>query len=243
MPFLAPAIPALIGAGASFGLGKLGGKGGLPGGSASVGPTSPTFRRAEQLGDLAKNYGFDYALPEGKKLTSEAEAGFQPVLDYYKKLLTGNRAEMMSTLAPEIGAITDEYNQAKKNIGTFTPRGGGQTALLSELPFKQMGDIQKLIQTVRPQAAQGLSQTAGQVGGLAGQVTGEGLQAGQLSLNAIADQINALLGKSAQDIPLQQDMGSGLYQILSRLPIFQGGGGGGGGGFIPPGYDPNAPGE
>jgi len=191
--FLAP----LIGAGASFGLNK------LFGGSAKVGPTSPTFRRAEQIGDLSKEFAFDYALPEAKK-------AYGDVLPYYEGLLSGNRADIASKMQPELSTIESQYGQAAKNLGQFTPQGGGQTSQLSELPFQKIAAETTAINQVRPQAARDL-------GALAGQITGEGLQAEGLSLNAVADQINALLGKSAQDIPLQQQTGAGLYQILQQM--------------------------
>src|ERR1700757_4025233 len=63
--------------------------------SSGVGPTSPTFRRAEQLGDITGQYATGYALPEGKKLLGEAEATLKGPTDYYSKLLSGDRAQMM----------------------------------------------------------------------------------------------------------------------------------------------------
>lgn len=213
--------PPLIGAAASAGFGK------LFGGSSKVGPTSPTFRRAEQLGDITGQYATGYALPEGKKLLGQAESTLQQPTDYYSKLLSGNRAEMMAAEAPEIQTITDQYGKAQADISKFTPQGGGQTGLLSELPFQKSRDVTTLLEKARPAAAQQLESIAGQQAAMSGMVTGEGLQAGQLSLNAISDQINALLGKASQDIPLQQQTGAGIYSLLKGL-ISQSGGGGGG---------------
>lgn len=71
---------------------------------------------------------------------------------------------------------------------------------------------------------------AGNLGGLAGQIAGEGLNAGGLSLEAIAQQLNALLGKSSMEGPMKRDQGAGIYQILKQLMGSMGGGTGGGGG-------------
>jgi hypothetical protein len=226
------AFAPLIGGLASWGLGKLG----IGGSGAKVGASSPTFKRAEQLGDLSKEFAFDYAMPEGKKLLGEAESTLQMPTDYWSKLLSGNRAEMMSAEAPEIQNISDLYGQQKKNISMFTPQGGGQTAALTEAPFQQARDVGTLLEKARPQAAQALENISKDQAAMSGMVTGEGLQAGSLSLNAISDQINALLGKSAQDIPLQQQTGAGLYNILKGM---MGGGGppppmdSSGGGYVP----------
>lgn len=228
--FLAPLV--------GWGLNKIFGGGG--GGTAKLSPTSPTFRRAEQLGDTMSQWGGGYALPEGKKLLGEAESTLQKPLDYYSKLLSGNRQEMLQAEAPEINTMRGQTEQAKANIGKFTPQGGGQTALLSELPFRESAAETNLLNTVRPQAAKGLQEISSEQGALSGMVTGEGLQAENTALNAISDQINALLGKSAQDIPLMQQSGAGVYQMLNQLmnggsppPTY-------GGASSVPGYDPNS---
>ncbi len=199
-----------IGAGVG-GLAGLFGLGG-GGGTAKVGPTSPTFRRAEQIGDLSKEFAFDYALPQAKQ-------AYGDVLPYYEGLLSGNRADIASKMQPELSTINAQYNQAAKNLGQFTPQGGGQTSQLSELPFQKIAAETTAINQARPQAAAAL-------GSLAGQITGEGLQAGQIGLNAVADQLNALLGKASQDIPLQQEAGAGTYQILRQMMGQQDQGGG-----------------
>lgn len=237
------------------------------GGAAGIGPTSPTFRRAEQLGDLSKEFAFDYALPEGKNILKTAEGTFGQAgneltsagteltgaestllkpLDYYSKLLSGDRAEMMSAEAPEIQTINDQYNQNRQNISKFTPQGGGQTTALSELPFQQSRDVTTLLEKARPDAAQNIEKIAAQQsanagergalaqargglgaqeGALSGMVTSEGLAAGNLAQNAITTQIDALLGKARIETPLAQQAGAGLYKSM-----FGGGAGGAGGG-------------
>jgi hypothetical protein len=230
MPFLAPILPALAGAGASFGLSKLGGKAGGALGGGGISRTDPTFRRMEGLGDVMRGYGTDYALPKGKELTEKAEGGFAPVMDYWRKLLGGG-PEMMEAISPEVGAISAQYDTAKRAASQFTPQGGGRTALLGELPFKQAGDVARLIQTVRPKAAEGLRATAGDVGALAGQVTGQGLQATGQAQSAIENQLRALLGQFQASAPYAQETGKGLYGILKNLlgkiPGLGGGGAGG----------------
>jgi hypothetical protein len=196
MPFGGMLTVALIGAGSS-----LGGK--FLGGSANVGPTSPSFRRSEQLGDLSKEAGFDTLLPESEKYLQGAG-------DYYSKILSGDRAAMTEAMAPEIGQITGQLNQEKQNISKFTPQGGGQTGLLSELPFQQEGQVTQLLQQARPMAAQGLEQVAG----LAGQ---EALGFGNLAQNAFTTDINALLGKASQDMPMQQQLGAGVGGLLGGV--------------------------
>lgn len=182
------------------------------------GPTKqPTFKRAEQIGDLSKEFAFDYALPEGKKLMGEAESTLQLPTDYWSKLLSGNRAEMMSAEAPEIQNISDLYGQQKKNISMFTPQGGGQTAALTNLPFQQARDVGTLLEKARPEAAKALQSISGQQAEMSGMVTGEGLQGAQLAEKSAMDQLNYLLGKSGQDFSQSSQMGEAAGKMMMML--------------------------
>lgn len=200
------------------------------GGSANVGPSSPTFQREQQIGDLSKTAAFDTLLPESQGFYKAAGADLKGPTDYFTKLLSGNQAEMMSAEAPEIKDITGQLNQEKQNISKFTPQGGGQTATLSQLPFQQEAQVTNLLEKARPMAAQGLEQLAGIEGGLAGQAQQGALGFTNAAENAAATNIDALLGKAAQAIPGQQAMGAGVYDWLK----------GSGGGYTPGTSDQNS---
>jgi len=180
----------------------------------TVGTDSPVFQRQQELGDLSKQFSFDYAMPEGKKLLGQAEGTLQQPIDYWSKLLGGDRASMMSAVAPEAKNIMSQYDTAKQNISKFTPYGGGQTALLSELPFKEGGDIQSLIQKLRPQAASELEGLGKAQAGLSGMVTGEGLQASGQAGNEFNDLFGALLGQQKMNNQSLGGMGSALADLL-----------------------------
>src|SRR5213592_1781670 len=126
-------------------------------GSALAGRQSPEQRRALQLSNQAQTQGLAAAGP----LLSLAPRTYGPVMDYWSRILSGNRGEMTSALAPEIEQIGQGYGTQTQAAANLMPRGGGRATLLSQLPYQQMGDIQRLMQTARPQAAQGLLQ-AGQ---------------------------------------------------------------------------------
>ena len=212
MPFGGLLAGGLFGLGSEAGgfLGNLFG-----GGSANVGPQSPTFQREQQIGDLSKEAAFDTLLPESQGFYKGAASDLAGPTDYFNKLLSGNQAEMMAAEAPEIQDITGQINQQKQNISKFTPQGGGQTAELSQLPFEQEKQVTNLLQQARPQAAQGLEQLASIEGGLAGQAQQGALGFTNAAENAAATDIDALLGKAAQAIPGQQAMGAGLYDWLN----------------------------
>jgi len=214
MPFGGLLMGGLMGLGSQAGglLGDIFG-----GGSANVGPSSPTFQREQQLGDLSQQAAFNTLMPESQGFYKQATSDLAGPTDYYNKLLSGNQAEMMSAEAPEISQITGQLNQQKQNISKFTPQGGGQTATLSQLPFQQEAQVTNLLQQARPAAAQGLEQLAGIEGGLAGQTQQGALGFTNAAENAAATNIDALLGKATQAIPGQQAMGAGIYDWMSGL--------------------------
>lgn len=216
MPFGGLLTAGLIGGGMELGS-QAGGLLGdiFGGGSANVGPSSPTFQREQQIGDLSKEAAFDTLMPESQGFYKGAEADLAGPTSYYNKLLSGNQAEMMAAEAPEIKDITGQLNQQKQNISKFTPQGGGQTATLSQLPFQQEAQVTNLLEQARPQAAQGLEQLAGLQGQLAGQAQQGALGFTNAGENAAATNIDALLGKAAQAIPGQQAMGAGIGDWLS----------------------------
>jgi hypothetical protein len=197
MGFLAPIAAPIVGG--LFGK-LLGGSGQDMSGAANVGPGSPSFQRMQGLGDLSQQTAFDTLLPMAKQ-------AYGDVLPYYQGILGGNRADIMSTLAPEVSTLESGYKNAAKNIGTFTPQGGGMTTLLSELPFKETGDVTNLISGARSNAASSL-------GALAGQITNEAQGFGNLAEGAFGADINALLGRANQAIPLQNQMGAGIANLL-----------------------------
>jgi len=119
------------------------------------------FQNTERLQPFAQNF-----LEQGSKT-------FQPSIDYWTKILSGDRSEITGALSPEIGRISSGYDQAAKTAGQFSPMGGGRATLMSELPFQKARDISSLISTLRPQAAQQLS-------GIAAQLSQLGMDANQI---------------------------------------------------------------
>jgi hypothetical protein len=153
-------------------------------GSITGAPIQSEISDLLQTGNLAQEYGFGTFMPM-------AQQDYGQVQKYLSGILSGDPTKVMQTLSPEISALQQQMQQAKKNISEFTPQGGGQTAQLSEAPFKTSGDITNLISQAR-------SGAAGALGGLAGQLTGEATDLGSLSEQSFADAIQGLLGKQEQ---------------------------------------------
>jgi len=111
-------------------------------------------RRKEQfIGDIASVGGIGALQAGGSLLAQPAK--------YYSDILSGDRQKMLEAQAPEVSNIMSGYNAARKAGSEFTPRGGGRVQSLEEAPYKEAGDVTRLLEQSRPGAAQALTQISG----------------------------------------------------------------------------------
>jgi hypothetical protein len=90
-----------------------------------------------------------------------AEKVLQGPLDFFSKLLSGDRQSAMEAEAPAVNSILSQYDSAKRAVSQFAPRGGGTASTLAQAPFKASDAITNLLASVRPEAAQALTQISG----------------------------------------------------------------------------------
>ena len=168
----------------------------------------------------------EFAGQVGNQNVVQASANLSDAANYDLGVLSGNRGTVLATEAPEIGSILSSYDTARKAAGELTPRGGGRSATLNELPYKEAGDINKQIEQARPQAAQNLSDVAGKQAAL-------GSTEQNLSQSDMSTTLDFLLGKSANQLDwtkfdtangaaLGQSIGSAAAQLLSLIPGLSG---------------------
>ena len=126
--------------------------------------------------------------PYGEQLANQGQGNMGLVQDYLRKLMSGDRGLTMQTLAPEINALTQQYQGATSAARGMYPRGGQTASQAAQLPYQLQGNINNLLFSARPQAAQqlgtlGSNQASlglgalGQGGGLTNSMLGYGLQA------------------------------------------------------------------
>lgn len=223
MPFLAPLVPFLPAIGGAIG--------GLFGGGEGGRGTSKQ-QDQDIIGALSGNIqqGSQFArdiFPSAQGLLGRAEQGFGPVLNYYSTLLGGDRGAISSLLAPEIESIGDQYQGVLRSGRQLAPRGGGSSAMFTELPFERARDVGSLISGARPQAAAGLASAAGEAGRI-------GVGAGQVASNLLSGAgaggssiLRSGLESRAQGFGQGAATGRGIFDILNTIPwgkIFGGGG-------------------
>lgn len=194
--FLA-ALPALITAGSAV----AGGIGSLIGGKKAA--TSPTFRREEELGDIAKQQGADYWLPQAKE-------SLEPAANFWRGLLSGDRNAIMRAIAPEASTVLSQYDTARKTMAELAPRGGGRAESMAEMEWQKAGDLNRLIQRARPEAARELTAIGAQQAGV-----GENLLS--MAGGSFGQQLNYLLAKGDQSARQYGQLGYSLGRLLNVI--------------------------
>lgn len=139
---------------------------------------------------------------------------FGPSMQYWQNILSGNKAEMESSIAPEKEGILDRYRAARKKIAQTGQRGGGTNEAVAQSEFSQAGDTAKLLQQLRPQAAAASGQEAGQIAGLGLQESGLGLQQTFAALDAILTQRGQNVQQGDATMQMLGQLGQGLGSVI-----------------------------
>lgn len=205
MPFLLPAIPALIG----WGVSKLAGS---SSGSNNQKQGSNLLNSAAQTGIADSNQ----ARSTGMGLLNQFSNTLAAPTNYFQSILSGSPTSTTAALAPDINRIGGQEQNAVQSTSTLAPRGAGRSGTLFNLPFQTTSQVSGLYNGLRPQAAQGLEQIGGLQGGVGASVFGSGanyLNAGTGAASAFSGQANHLYDQSA-------DAGSALGSALG--PLFKG---------------------
>lgn len=176
MPFLAPVLPAIISAGSSI-------AGGLLGGGKSGGEKNLENLLAQRQSML---------MPAG-----------QAAIDYYTKLLSGDRTATATALSPSIQALTDQYDTAAKNLGASLPPGGVRDLAMARLQMGKTRDIANLFSASQGTAA----------GALASLFSG----AGVADVSGAQTLANLGAGRAAGNVAMGQQIGGQIGDILGSI--------------------------
>lgn len=187
----------------------------------------------QALGNKIAGEGFDTFGQGANTLTGP--------LSFYNSLLTGDRTSMMQTLAPEISAINEQFNEPLREGALF----GRGTGLLPDLDAQRQAAISGLFFKERPMAADKLSGIAQQLMALGTNQQGMGADILGRSTGQILDYNSIIRGIQARGAEANSQMwgqlGSQLGPILGGVlgGVFGKGGGkgsGGGWGDFNPGF-------
>ena len=129
---------------------------------------------------------------------------------YLQPLLTGDRTAVTQDLAPQINAVSSQYDAAFKALNKQNPRSGGSISSSENLMASKAGAISDTITSARSQAAQQESSLAGQVLSFA---SGES----SISASTLSSIISSELAKSGQDAAAFGSLGGGIGSIIGGL--------------------------
>jgi len=138
----------------------------------------------------------------------------QPSIDYWTKILSGDRAAIGEAISPETRQIAANYEGAKRSASMYAPAGGGRAAMLGQLPFQRGAAISDLISGLRPQAAsqlQGLAQMLLQAG-LSQEQIAQAL--GSTALGGMFQMRGQDLDERGQNINLGNQVGQGIGKLI-----------------------------
>jgi hypothetical protein len=212
-PFAIPLIKAGIGLGAS-----------ALGGQLSRQRLSPAEEEAQRNAARAGRIGIN----AGGDLLSMGAQAYNPVVNYLSQILSGQGGALTSAAGPEISRIGQGYGEAARTSAALNPRGGPSAEFNAELPFMQQRDITQLIQGLRPQAA-------GQLGGAAGNILGNAINALYLGTNAGRGVLESEQMRRQREAQRGEAIGASIFDLIDKhgfdaiLKMFQRSGGGGGG--------------
>lgn len=149
--------------------------------------------------------------PQGQQNLTGGQRNLGSVANYDLGILSGNRNQILATESPEISSLLADYDRTRKAASQLQPRGGGRSALLNELPYKQVGDVNQLIQQARPRAAQ-------QLAGVGAEQASIGLSEQELFSQNVGTTLSYLLGKGGLDLEKQQLNGQ-LGQAIGQAAM------------------------
>lgn len=189
--------------------------------------TAPGMPDDEEIMKLLKEHSTKMGAEAGN-LEGQGSEALAPVMDYFKKLLSGDPAMMMEATRPERGRVIDQYDTARKAVTSFAPRGGGQTSAVAGSFLQEAQQLGDVTSTARREAV-------GQAGQLGATLKGLGLSADDLAtkdLNSIISSVLANkqldLTKRGQNMAMVGELGQGLGSLLGMyLTRGQGGDAGG----------------
>ncbi len=152
------------------------------------------------------NKSYDTSADLAKSLQGQSQEMLTPASQYIKALISGDRQALLQATQPERRKVIDQYSAAKKSIGEFAPRGGGQSTAMANLASNQAADLSGI--------------TAGARAGAVGEGLKTGLaesQQGIYSQQVGNQALSGVLQGLKQEQQQKSDTGSAWGKILGGV--------------------------
>lgn len=135
----------------------------------------------ESIGNLNNLFSFGLdtgkaGVAKGNATTSAGLSGLGDANSYFKNLASGNRTTMMQAAAPEINAVENQSDAARRNAAADgTARGGGTASTNQTAKETTMAQIDNLLFGTRPAAAKEEAATSGKIADVGTAQSGMGI--------------------------------------------------------------------
>lgn len=164
---------------------------------------------------------FNFALPTAQAEQKAGDATLDSALsslglssDYFKKILSGNRADVAQAVAPTTNAITERSDAEKRNaVASGTARGGGVAGENQQIQDKTNAAVDKTIAEARPDAARSNADIASKVAGIGSERLSAALSALGIGTNAASSLGQIATGAKRDDNASQQQLGQSIGEI------------------------------
>lgn len=143
-------------------------------------------------------------------LFSTGQGGADDLMSYFRKIFSGDREESYRATSEQTGTVTDQYDTAYQAVLQKGPRGGGRTSAAANLKGMEAGKVSEIIDSARPQAAQGLQ-------ALISSLLGASANESQISAGSLSSALSSLLQKEAADSQSWASLGLGAGKILASI--------------------------
>lgn len=176
-----------------------------------------SFENTQAKSGQEKSATGQQILGGGMQGLDQSNHDLQPVVDYFTKLLGGNRDEVSSAISPEIDQISNQYDQIRKMTSETAARGGGKASAAVTNPYQQIQLISQLMNRARSGAAAGLTNATAQEqqgAGIRGQLGLGESNLGFQDLQSAIQSTEARKGFNIQESGANKQLASNLLSAL-----------------------------
>lgn len=175
-----------------------------------------SFENKQAQSGIAKDVTGQEGYAEGVQGLDKSQADLQPAIDYFTKLLSGDRATVTSAAQPQVDQIGQQFD-AVRSMTSLNPRGGGGASARAKSPTDQIAQITALINQLRGSAATGLTAATGQEAGTANSRGQLGLAESGLGfqdLQSAIQSVESRKGFNVQESGADKSMASSMFSSL-----------------------------
>lgn len=157
--------------------------------------------------------------PMAKGFLQTSSESFNPVIDYWSRILGGNRGAAMSMLAPQIQQIQESGQKAGNAATWLSPRSGTTAAGREAAIYGPQRATSALLQTARPEAARNLLDVGSRAGSIGAGAYGAAASFLGGASRGSSDALSYLMRRNQDEFERAKQIGGGIWDLLKQVPF------------------------